>query len=113
MVVLVPVLMIVLLVLIQFALWAHAAQVSQLAASEGDRVARTLGGTPSAGVAQAQSVLTGPGSDVSGSQATVTVGAGDEVRAAVSGTALSLLPGLSLPVSAVVTGPQQEFRSSE
>jgi Flp pilus assembly protein TadG len=113
MVVLVPVLMIVLLVLIQFALWAHAAQISQLAASEGNRVSRTLGGTPAEGVGQAQSVLEGSGSDLGASQTTVGMEGGDEVRTTVTGNAVSLLPGLTFPVIAVVTGPLQEFRGSE
>lgn len=39
----VPVLMLLLVVAVQVALWAHAAQVAQLAASEGDRVARSFG----------------------------------------------------------------------
>ena len=44
MVLLVPAMMLIFFVIIQFALWAHAAQVTQLAASEGDRVARSQGG---------------------------------------------------------------------
>ena len=63
----VPVLMLLLLVAVQFCLWMHAAQVAQLAASEGDRVARSYGGGPSAGVDAARSVLQGPGSDVTSS----------------------------------------------
>lgn len=113
MVLIVPALMLVLMTLIQFALWAHAAQVAQLAASEGDRVTRSLGGGATAGVNQAQSILKGPGSDLSSSEATVVVDAGDEARMTVMGSAVSLLPGLSFPVSAVATGPLQEFRSSE
>jgi len=49
--VVVPVVMLLLLVAVQLALWAHAAQVVQLAASEGDRTARSIGGGPAAGVA--------------------------------------------------------------
>ena len=40
----VPILMVILLVVVQFALWAQAAQVVQLAASEGDRAAMFVGG---------------------------------------------------------------------
>jgi Flp pilus assembly protein TadG len=112
-VLIVPVLMVILLAVIQMALWAHAAQVAQLAASEGDRTARTLGGSASAGVSEAQVILQGRGSDLASSGATITVLPGDLARITVTGRAISILPGLSLPVSAVQVGPIQEFRSSE
>ena len=60
----VPVMMVLLLAMIQFALWAHSAQVVQLAASEGDRAARTMGGGVSAGRARADAVLSGLDRDV-------------------------------------------------
>jgi TadE-like protein len=109
----IPVIMVILVTVIQFALWAHAAQVAQLAASEGDRAARSLGGGPAAGVTRAHAVLRGPGSDLSSSETVVVVVPGDLVRTTVTGSAISLLPGVSLPVSAVEIGPIQEFRSSE
>jgi hypothetical protein len=105
--------MIVLLTVVQFALWAHAAQVVQLAASEGDRAARAYGGGTVAGSATARVILQGPGSDLSASTVTVTVLPGDMARVEVQGTAVDVLPGLSLPVSATQIGPIQEFRSSE
>jgi Flp pilus assembly protein TadG len=113
MVIVIPALMLILVVVVQFALWAHAAQSVQLAASEGDRAARVLGGSPAAGTAQAQAVLRQSGSDLASSQTSVVVLPGDEVRITVTGTALPLLPGLTLPVSAVLVGPVQEFRGSE
>jgi Flp pilus assembly protein TadG len=109
----IPVLMLILVTLIQFALWAHAAQVVQLAASEGDRTARSLGGSPAQGVSRAQTILDGTDSDLSSSGAVVVVMPGDQARITVTGTAISLLPGISIPVSAVQVGPIQEFRSSE
>lgn len=112
MAIVIPTLMLILVTLMQFALWAHAAQIVQLAASEGDRTARSLGGSPSAGVSQAQAVLRRSGSDLASYQASVTVTPGDEARITVTGAAVSLLPGISLPVSAVQVGPIQEFRSS-
>lgn len=109
----VPVIMLVLLVVVQFALWAHAAQVAQLAASEGDRAARSAGGGPAVGVLQAQAVLQGPGSDVESSSAVYATLPADQVQITVTGTSLTILPGLSLPVSATEIGPVQEFRGSE
>ena len=112
-VIVVPVMMLLLLVAVQFALWAHAAHVVQLAASEGDRAARSLGGGTSAGVAMARSVADGPGSDVSTVAVDTWVLPGDTESVRVSGTAMSVLPGLSFGVSATVVGPIQQFRSSE
>jgi Flp pilus assembly protein TadG len=109
----VPVVMVILFLVVQFALWAHAAQVAQLAASEGDRSARSLGGTPAAGMTRAQSILQGPGSDLATSNVVVAVLPGDLVRITVTGRAVTILPGMSLPVSAVQIGPIQEFRGSE
>jgi len=112
-VIVVPVAMLLLLIAVQFALWAHASHVVQLAASEGDRAARSLGGGTSAGVAVARSVAEGPGSDVSTVAVETSVLPGDTESVRISGSALSVLPGLSLPVSAIAVGPIQQFRSSE
>jgi Flp pilus assembly protein TadG len=109
----IPVLMLILLAIIQFVLWAHAAQVVQSAAAEGDRSARSLGSSPAAGVARAQSIVDAPGSDISASRVAESESAGAFVQIAVTGHAVSILPGLSLPVSAAQIGPMQEFRGSE
>ncbi len=109
----IPVLMLLLVVLIQFALWAHAAQVAQLAASEGDRAARSSDGSGQAGVARAEAILRGPGSDVQGGTATYVLLPADQAQVTVVGRSLELLPGLDLPVSSTDVGPVQEFRSSE
>ncbi len=105
--------MLLLLVAVQVALWAHAAQVAQLAASEGDRVARSFGGGPAAGTVAARAVLGAPGSDVTGARIGVTLLPGDTEQLRVRGAAVSILPGLALGVSATVVGPVQEFRGSE
>ena len=105
--------MLLLLVCVQFCLWMHAVQVAQVAASQGDRVARAFGGGPSAGISAAQKVLRGPGSDVTDSGVSVTVLPGDSEWLQVSGHALSIVPGLSFAVSASATGPIQQFRGSE
>jgi len=112
-VLLVPVIMVLLLLAVQCALWAHAAQVVQLAASEGDRAARSLGGGPGTGTSVAESVTGAPGSDVTHATVSVTLLPGDAERMAVSGHALAIISGLSFPVSAAVSGPLQEFRGSE
>ena len=109
----IPVLMLVLLVIVQFCLWMHASQVAQLAASEGDRVARSYGGGAAAGTASAQGVLRGPGSNVTGSSVTVAMLPGNSEVLRVTGQATSVFPGLSFTVSASANGPIQQFRGSE
>ncbi len=105
--------MFLILVSVQFCLWMHATQVAQLAASEGDRAARSYGGGPGAGVQTAQGVLRGSGSDVTNSTVVVSVLPGDSEWLQVSGRAVSVVPGLSFSVSASATGPIQQFRSTE
>lgn len=112
-VIVVPAVMVLLLVGVQFALWMHASQVVQLAASEGDRSARSIGGGPSIGIARARQVVDGPGSDVTSPSITTSALPGDVVLLRVSGAAVSILPGLSFGVSASAVGPVQQFRSSE
>jgi len=112
-VIVVPVVMLLLLVCVQVSLWMHAVQVVQVAASQGDRVARSFGGGPSAGTSAAEAVLRGPGSDVTDSTVSVSVLPGDSEWLQVSGHALSIVPGLAFTVSASATGQIQQFRSSE
>ena len=104
--------MLIFLLIIQFALWAHAAQVTQLAASAGDRVARSQGGGTVAGLAQAEAVTREPDSGLANALVSAEMLPGDLVRITVSGSAASIIPGLSLPVSAAQSGPIQEFRES-
>ncbi len=103
--------MLLLLAVVQFALWAHAAQVVQLAASEGDQAARTTGDVAS-GETRANAVLAASGSVVTASSAVVSIGPGQEAMTTVKGRAEAVLPWLSLPVSAIQVGPVQEFRTS-
>jgi Flp pilus assembly protein TadG len=111
-VLLVPAMMLIVLVIIQFVLWAHAAQVTQLAASDGDRVARSQGGSTAEGLAQAEGLVRTSDSGLATARVSAVVMPGDVVRISVSGSAVSIIPGLSLPVSAAQAGPIQEFRES-
>lgn len=111
-VLLVPALMLIIAIIVQFALWAHAAQVAQLAASEGDRIARSQAGGAAAGVARAESIVGSQGVALRTVHVDAGMDPGDVVRISVSGAAVSIVPGISLPVSAAQSGPVQEFRVS-
>jgi TadE-like protein len=112
-VLIIPLLMILLMVIVQLVVWAHASQVAQLAASEGDRTARSLGGGMPAGISQAQFVLGESGSSLQSSHVTGTVLSGGQAEITVTGRAITIVPGFKLSVSSVQVGTVQEFRPSE
>ena len=99
-VIVVPVLMVILLD------YAHSTKSPVWAA-------RAQGGGAAAGVAQAQSVISRSGSDLVAPSIAAGVLPGDLASVTVTGHAVSIVPGFSLPVSAIEVGPVQEFRGSE
>lgn len=102
-----PLVLFLLMLIVQFALWAHATHIAQAAANAGVQATRVHGGTVAAGEAQTQAVLdqlsggtlTGPTVTVSRTPTEATV--------TVDGAATAVLPGLSLPVHASVTAPRE------
>jgi hypothetical protein len=104
-----PLLLLMLLVIVQFALWSHATHIAQAAASQGLAAARAQAGTAAAGSASAQQMLDqlarGPltGTSISADR-TVT-----SASIRISGTATSVIPFLSLPVHAEAVGPVERF----
>lgn len=105
----VPLLMLLLLSIVQFAVWSHASHIAQAAASNGLSAARVTGGTPAAGHAAAAEVLVqladGP------LESTAIEVTRDEAAAAVriTGTATQVVPFLHLPVHAEAAGPVERF----
>lgn len=104
-----PLLLLVLMAIVQVALWSHATHIAQAAASHGLAAARVHGATAAAGTASAQHTLDqlagGPlreATVVSDRSATSAV-----VR--ISGRATAVIPALSLPVHAEATGPVERF----
>ena len=106
-----PLLMLLILLVVQFAIWEHAESVARATAEEALAAARVQGGTAAAGqqtaaqdIAQVGSaVLVGPQVSVTRTATTVTV--------QVTGTAEHVLPlpGLTWPVTVTVTGPVERF----
>lgn len=109
----IPVVMLLLLVAVQLALWSHASQVVHTAASEGDASARSYGGGDQMGEARAEEVLRASQSNVIGPTVQVTDLPGGQVKVTVTARAVSILPGIQLPVSATAVGSIQEFRANE
>ncbi|WP_223199356.1 TadE/TadG family type IV pilus assembly protein [Solihabitans fulvus] len=104
-----PLLLLMLLAIVQFALWSHATHVAQAAASQGLAAARAQSGTAAAGAASAQRMLDqlarGPltGASVSAERTATSA----SIR--ISGTAASVIPFLRLPVHAEAVGPVERF----
>jgi Flp pilus assembly protein TadG len=104
-----PLLLLLVMVVFQTALWWHARHLAQAAAQEGARVARTYQGSAAAGQAQAEDYLNALGSrllpqrtvDVSRTATTVTV----RVRARVIG----IVPGLRLDVDETSASPVERY----
>jgi Flp pilus assembly protein TadG len=99
-----PVLLLVVLGLVQFALWYHAEQVVTAAAQEAAAQASLLTGTPAKAQQRAQVLLDGLSSIARGTQ--VAVGPPDTGSISVSVTARlnGILPGVvSLPLHATAT----------
>jgi Flp pilus assembly protein TadG len=104
-----PVLLFMLLVIVQFAIWSQATHVAQAAASQALQATRVAGGTSATGQTEAQNVLdqldTGP---LSGSTIHVTRTA-TTATISITGTAESIVPFLHLPVHAEASGPTEQF----
>lgn len=107
----VPLLMLLILLVIQFAIWEHAESIAHATAEEALAAARVQGGTAAAGQQRASEVIAQIGSSVlTGPQVLVTMTPAD-VTVRVTGTAEQVLPvpGLTFPVTATVTGPVERF----
>jgi Flp pilus assembly protein TadG len=110
----VPVLLVVLIGIVQFALVYHARDVATTAAQEGARLAAAEGRTPEDGEARARDVLqsglgqTGAGFSVSAQDD------GENVVVEASGDYPLIIPwvtGNSIPIKADATVRREEFRS--
>lgn len=107
----VPLIMLLILLIVQFAIWEHARGVAQATAEEALAAARVQDGTNAAGQQRADQVLGQIGSAVLvGPQVTVSRNAGYvtvQVRAAAE--QVLPLPGFQWPVTITVTGPTERF----
>jgi hypothetical protein len=112
-VVIVPIAMVVILLVVQVCLWAHAATLVQSAATAGEQAATAVGGTPATGQIEARAQLSATASRVVvNPNVQVQVEDGGRIEITVSGDTEAILPWLRLPVSATRVGLSQEFRES-
>ncbi len=105
----IPLLVMLVLLIVQFALAAYAEHIAQGAAGQALDTARVVNATDADGQAQAQAVLaqlaTGP---LNHPQVNVTRDA-TTVTVTITGTAENLVPGFTLHVHAEASGPIETF----
>ncbi|GAB2765601.1 TadE/TadG family type IV pilus assembly protein [Streptomyces bullii] len=95
---------------IQASMWYYARQIALTAAREGATAARAYQSSPADGAAQARSVLGRTAGDSLSGYSVAASSDGQRVRVEVSGTALSMIPGLSgLRVAQSASGPVERW----
>jgi Flp pilus assembly protein TadG len=104
-----PVLLLLVMLVVQFALWQHAQHIAEAAAQRGAQTARIEGGTDAQGQAAAQNAASQLGGAVLADPRISVSRNGNVVRVDVTGSAESVVPFLSLPVRAVAQGPVERF----
>lgn len=105
-----PVFLFLLLTIVQAGLYFHARHVALAAAQEGLRAARLYDGTAAGGQERASAFLTSVGTSLTGEHVLASRD-GLTARVEVKGAALTLLPGLTLHVDEVASGPVERFTS--
>lgn len=100
----VPALLLMVLTVVQFAVYEHARHIAQAVAAHAVTTARVQGGTTAAGQAAGRQLLTQLGPTLTG--ATIDVRRGtDRVTVTVTGHAETVLPGMHLPITVTSDGP--------
>jgi hypothetical protein len=104
-----PLLLLLILAVIQFAIYEHASQVAQTTAAQALAATRVVGGTTAAGQTEADSLLANLGDGVIvDPQVSVTRGA-TTAQVTVTGSTEGVIPLVHLPVSATSSGPLERF----
>jgi Flp pilus assembly protein TadG len=104
-----PVLLVLILCVVQFAIWEHACHVADAVANQGLATARLQGESTVAGVAEARSVLDELGTAVLGDARITATRDGAETSVVVTGDAESVIGLFHLPVRAVASGPTEAY----
>ncbi|MFE0104480.1 TadE family protein [Streptomyces sp. NPDC059009] len=108
-----PLLFTIVLLIAQYALWAHATHIAQATAAHSLAAARVEEGTEQDGQREAQRVLDQLGrSALRGPRVEVERGA-DRASVRVAGSASAVLPFLHLSVHAQADGPVEVFRPGQ
>ena len=104
-----PLLLVLIMGVVQFALWQHATHVADAVAQQGLAVGRLQGETAAAGQAEAQSVLDQLGTGVLVGPDITATRTATTTTVVVTGHAESVFGLFSLPVTAVASGPTEDY----
>ena len=104
-----PLLLLLVMGVIQFALWQHATHVAEAAAQQALSVGRLQGETAAAGKAQGQAVLAQVAGGVLVAPTVTATKTSAVTTVVVTGRAVSVIGLFSLPVRAVAAGPSETF----
>jgi Flp pilus assembly protein TadG len=105
----VPLVMLLILGIVQFALLAHAQHIAQSAAAQGLAAARAQHGSTTAGQAAADNTLAALGTGVLSAPAVHVDRGTDQADVTVQGHAETIIPGVRLTVTAHVAGPVEHW----
>ncbi|MGX1266962.1 hypothetical protein RKD18_000156 [Streptomyces phaeoluteigriseus] len=105
-----PFVLLATIAVVQASMWYYARQIALTAAREGLTAARAYQASPADGTARAHEVLErAAGDSLRGYSVSVTSN-GQRVQVQVSGTAMSMIPGVSgLQVSQSASGPVERW----
>jgi Flp pilus assembly protein TadG len=104
-----PLLLLLIMGVIQFALWEHAEHIASAVAQQGVAVGRLQGQSDQSGQNQAQSVLNQLGPSVLADARITATRTGAATTVTVTGHAESILGIFTLPVKAVAVGPTENY----
>ncbi len=102
-----PLLLLLIMGVIQFALWQHATHVAEAAAQQALAVGRLQGETPAASETQGEAVLAQVGAGVLAAPRVTATKTAAVTSVVVTGRAISIIGLFSLPVRAVASGPSE------
>lgn len=108
-VIVMPLVLLVLLAIVQFALWSHATHIAQAAAAQGLAATRTQNGTETAGADSAQGLLDELAKGPLRESSAVCERTATSASVRITGTAAQIVPFLRLPVHAEAAGPVERF----
>lgn len=111
-VIVMPVLFLLFLSIVQFALYMHAAHIAQAAAAQALSAARVSGGSAGAGTAAGQQVLAQLGKGPLREPSVRAQRGADQASVQVRGKAVSVIPFVTLAVRAEAVGPVEKFSSA-
>jgi Flp pilus assembly protein TadG len=109
MAILTPAMLLLIMAIIQAALWFHARQVALAAAQEGARVLRTESGTEALATRKAEDMAEQIGGNVLENVTVTADRDGDIATVTVSGSAVEVVELLPLTVTATSRGPIERF----